>query len=205
MVQNHDDELYNRFGRERISDRQVDELIGIARGLCADNVLNEAEVEFLEKWLAANVGITGHPVVATLYERVRDILADDVVDQHERADLLDTLSAFSDITFELGEVMKPGSLPLCSPAPDLSFAGKNYCFTGTFNFGGRRDCHAAVELRGAAAGSLTRRTDYLVIGAYATESWKHSSFGRKIEQACEMRDSGIPISILSEDHWFSHL
>lgn len=205
MVQQRDEELYNFFGRERISERQIDELIGIARGLCADKVLNDPEVEFLEKWLAASVGITGHPIVATLYQRVRDILADRVVDQDERADLFDTLNAFSDTTFELGEVMKPGSLPLCSPPPELSFVGKCYCFTGTFSFGGRTQCHEAVEERGAAAGSLTRKTDYVVIGAYATESWKHSSFGNKIEKACEMRDAGVPISIISEDHWVGFL
>ena len=205
MVQHRDEELYNRFGHERISQRQVDELIGIARGLCADSQLNDSEVEFLEKWLAANVGITGHPVVATLYRRVSDIMADGVVDQDERLDLFSTLNAFSDTTFELGEVMKPGTLPLCSPPPLLSFVGKSYCFTGTFSFGGRNQCHEAVELRGATAGSLTRKTDFLVIGDYATESWKHSSFGHKIEKACDMRDSGIPISIVSEQHWASFL
>ena len=205
MVQHRDEELYNCFGHERISARQIDELIGIARGLCADNVLNNSEVEFLEKWLAANVGITGHPVVATLYRRIGDILADGVVDQDERLELFGTLNAFSDTTFELGEVMKPGTLPLCSPPPALSFAGKSYCFTGTFSFGGRRQCHQAVEERGATAGNLTRKTDYLIIGAYATDSWKHSSFGHKIEKACEMRDTGVPIAIVSEDHWVRFL
>lgn len=205
MVQHRDEELYNRFGHERISERQIDELIGIARGLCADNLLNDTEVEFLERWLAANVGITGHPIVATLYRRVAEILADGVVDQDERLDLFATLSAFSDTTFELGEVMKPGTLPLCSPPPSLSFVGKSYCFTGTFSFGGRTQCHEAVEVRGATAGSLTRKTDFLVIGAYATDSWKHSSFGHKIEKACNMRDSGVPISIISEEHWASFL
>lgn len=203
MVQHRDEELYNSFGHERISARQIDELIGVARGLCADNLLNDTEVEFLEKWLAANIGITGHPVVATLYRRVGDILADGVVDRDERLDLFATLNAFSDTTFELGEVMKPGSLPLCSPPPLLSFIGKSYCFTGTFSFGGRNQCHEAVEVRGATAGSLTRKTDFLVIGAYATDSWKHSSFGNKIEKACEIRDSGVPISIISEEHWTS--
>lgn len=205
MVEHRDEELFNRFGQERISDRQIDELIGIARGLCADHLLNDAEVEFLEKWLAANVEITGHPIVATLYGRVGDILVDGLVDQDERVDLFETLNAFSDTTFELGEVMKPASLPFCAPPPQLSFVGKHFCFTGTFNFGGRNQCHEEVEQRGAIAGSLTRRTDYLVIGAYATESWKHSSFGNKIEKACAMRDSGVPISIISEDHWVSYI
>ena len=197
--------LYNRFGRERISSRQVDELIGLARGVCADGFLNQAEVEFLAKWLAANLGVTDNPLTAALYRRVADILKDGVADSEERQELLDTLQAFSDTTFEPGEVLKSTTLPLCSPAPVLEFGGKSYCFTGTFKFGQRRKCEEAVEALGATAGSLTRKTDYLVIGYYATESWKHSNAGLKIMKACEMRDSGIPVSIVSEDHWVCHI
>lgn len=81
----------------------------------------------------------------------------------------------------------------------------NYCFTGTFNYGQRKHCEQAVKERGASAGSLTQKTNVLVIGVYATESWKHSSFGAKILKACDFRDSGLPISIVSEEHWTRHL
>ncbi len=55
MTQDYKEALYNQFGRERISVRQVDELVGLARGVCADGLLNHAEVEFLQKWLATNL------------------------------------------------------------------------------------------------------------------------------------------------------
>lgn len=201
MSSDHKEALYNQFGRDRISSRQVDELIGLARGVCADGQLNQAEVEFFEKWLIANLGVTDNPVTATLYRRVAEILQDGVADSDECRELLDTLQSFADTSFELGEVLKSTELPLCDPPPTLTFEGKAYCFTGTFKFGQRRDCHAAVEALGATAGSLTRKTDYLVIGHYATESWKHSNCGHKIMKATEMRDRGHPISIVSEDHW----
>lgn len=47
--------------------------------------------------------------------------------------------------------------------------------------------------------------DVLTIGAYATESWKHSSFGNKIMKAVEYRDMGVPLSIVSEMHWKAYL
>ena len=200
-----DEEFYNRVGHKRIEDRQVDELVGLARGLIADGTLNSKEVEFLEKWLAANVGIAGHPFITNLYGRVRDILADQVVDAEECCDLLETLESLSSTNFELGEVMKSTTLPLCDPAPSLQFEGYRYCFTGTFNYGGRSHCEAEVTSRGGIAGSLTKQTNVLVIGNYATESWKHSSFGNKIMKAVEMRDVGVPISIVSETHWVGHL
>lgn len=199
-----DDQLLNRLSGARLQSRQIDELIGLARGLTADGILNEAEVRCLETWLAVNLSISHQPLIALLYERVRAVLADGVADQEECEDLLATLTTFTGDA-DLGEAQKATTLPLCQPAPLLTFDGKHYCFTGTFSYGQRRHCEQAVAERGAIGGSLTKKTDVLVVGAYATESWKHSSFGNKILKAAEMRAEGLPISIVSEQHWVAHL
>lgn len=194
------------FGSDRIQSRQIDELIGLARGLTADGVINQAEIEFLEKWLAANAAVVNQPVIQTLYRRIREILSDGHADEEERNELFRTLSLFSNSDFELGETLKATSLPLCTPAPELHFEGHTYCFTGTFNFGQRKYCEQAVIDRGAnTVKSPTKSTNVLVIGVYATDSWKHSSFGNKIIKACEYRDQGYPLAIVSEEHWVTHL
>jgi len=200
-----DEPTLNRVNSDRLQSRQIDELIGLARGLIADGTIVPAEVEFLERWLLTNMSISQQPLISTLYDRVRAILADGVVDQDECQDLFAALSAFTAGDVELGEASKACSLPVCDPAPELTFSGMAYCFTGTFKFGQRKHCEQAVGLRGGSGGSLTKKTNYLVIGAYATESWKHSSFGNKILKAVEMRSSGLPISIVAEEHWAGHL
>lgn len=200
-----DEQTLNRVNSDRLETRQVDELIGLARGLIADGAINPAEVEFLEKWLVANISISQQPLIATLYDRVAAILADGIADPDECNDLFVALKAFTAGDTELGEATKATSLPLCQPPPRLSFAGMAYCFTGTFNFGQRKHCEEAVAERGGSAGSLTKGTNFLVIGAYATESWKHSSFGNKILKAVDMRNAGVPISIIAEEHWVNHL
>jgi len=202
-----DDLFLNQVGgdRIRISSRQIDELIGIARGLVADDRINQAEIEFLQKWLAVNVEISSQPLIRVLYNRVNQVLADGIADDEEKAELLDTLNRFSNRDFELGEPLKATTLPLCTPAPSLGFAGLRYTFTGTFNYGQRKHCEAVVIERGATAGGIAQKTNVLVIGVYATESWKHSSFGNKILQAVEWREQGFPISIVSEEHWVAHL
>lgn len=200
-----DEQHLNRLNNDRLQSRQVDELIGLARGLIADGNINNAEVEFLHSWLLNNLTISHQPLIATLYERVREILKDGVVDPDECADLFAALTRFTAGDAEVGEATKATTLPLCNPAPTLSYAGKRYCFTGTFSFGQRKHCEQAVESRGGSAGSLTRQTDFLVIGAYATDSWKHSSFGHKILKAVEVRAAGGPIAIVSEEHWTKSL
>jgi hypothetical protein len=58
-----DNEFYNLVGSDRINSRQIDELVGIARGLLADGKLVQDEVEFLQKWLAANLSICDQPLI----------------------------------------------------------------------------------------------------------------------------------------------
>ena len=67
-----DDALLNRLGGPRISDRQIDELIGLAKGIAADDTIHQSEVEFLQKWLVANLDITQNPVIRVLYARKHD-------------------------------------------------------------------------------------------------------------------------------------
>lgn len=200
-----EDALLNQLGDDRISARQIDELVGLARGVAADGDINHAEVEFLQKWLAANIAVSQQPLIRTLYQRINEVLADGVLDAEEKTSLLETLNSFSSRDFELGEVLKSSTLPLCDPAPTLAFVGRSYCFTGTFIYGQRKACERAVAERGGLSGPLSRKTEVLVIGAYATESWKHSTFGNKILQASEWRDEGRPIAIVSEQHWTQHL
>ena len=196
-----DEARAGKFLKQRMGERQIHELIGIARGLLADGQLSDGEIEFLHRWLAASDGARANPLVAQLVGRLDAALVDGIIDDDERADLFSTMQALTANDFELGETLKATTLPLCDPAPDLDFAGSRLCFTGTFTFGTRKECEAAALALGAICGSLTQKTQYLVIGEYATESWKHSSFGNKIVQAAEWRASGIPISIVSEQHW----
>lgn len=98
-----DNSLLNQLGDDRITARQIDELVGLARGVAADGDINQAEVEFLQKWLAANVVVSQQPLIRTLYKRINEVLADGVVDEEERASLLETLNSFSSRDFELGE------------------------------------------------------------------------------------------------------
>jgi NAD-dependent DNA ligase len=197
--------LHRLFNRARMDDRLVNELIGLAHGIIADGAVNQAEAEYLFKWIVANAEQADNPVLKLLYDRVEKVLADGVLDPDEATDLLEALTRFCAGDFEIGETLKSTSLPLCEPAPALSFGGSTFCFTGTFAFGSRKDCEKAVIDLGGIPGSLTRTTRYLVIGAYATESWAHSSFGRKIEKAVDMRASGVPIAIIGENHWVEHL
>ena len=195
---------YLKFNHRSVSDRQVDTLIGLCKGIVADGVVNQQEAEFLQNWLAANeIAVMSNPVTCTLLDRVDAMLADGVLDREEAEELLAALHSFSGEPPEVGEFIKTTGLPVDHPEPRVGFSDSTFCFSGTFAYGTRRECEALVtSLGGVNQKTVTRSLDYLVLGAYVTPSWAHESFGRKIEKAVSYRDDrGDPLVIVSESHW----
>lgn len=195
-------DIFTRFNRKALQDRQVDTLIGLAKGMSADGEVNQAEAEFLMSWLVQNRDVSESPIIKNLLQKVAAMLEDGVLDEEESMELIGILRRIAGEPSEIGELAKTSSLPLDDPAPTMTFDGKKILFTGTCAYGTRRQCHGATEgLGGVIASSVTKDLDYLVLGSYVTDSWAHESFGRKIEKAAQYRDSGLPLRIVSEEHW----
>lgn len=197
-------DLFTRFNRKAIDERKIDTLIGLSKGILADGSVDQSEAEFLHGWLIQNQQTTDNPVILNLLDRVSAMLEDGVLDREEAQELLAALQQISGEPSEFGELAKTGSLPLDRPAPPIVFEGSTFLFTGTCAFGTRKECHAATEkLGGVNTKGVTKTLDYLVLGTYVTDSWAHETFGRKIEKAMEYRDAGVPLAIVSEEHWAS--
>lgn len=197
-------DIFVRFNRKAIDDRHIDTLIGLSKGLLADGRIDPSEAQALHQWLTQARASSRHPVILNLLSRVDEMLADGMLDQDESSELLATLRQVAGEPSEFGEVAKSASLPLCRPKPELAFSGRTFLFTGTCAFGTRAQCQDATErLGGINAKSVTKTLNYLVLGSYVTDSWAHETFGRKIEKAMEYRSNGMPLAIVSEEHWAS--
>lgn len=195
-------DIFVKCNRNSIDDRKIDTLIGLSKGITADGVVNELEAKALYAWLVQSKNCSDHPIITNLLLRVEDMLSDGKLDEHESLELLSVLKAISAEQSEVGELAKSTTLPLCLPIPAIEFSDRSFLFTGTFAFGNRALCKEATQsVGGRFAKSVTQKLDYLVIGTYVTDSWKHESFGNKIMNAVEYRDNGVPLSIVSEKHW----
>jgi len=209
MSTNSDGQPVNKsFNHSRVSDRKIDELIGICKGVLCDGVVTQSEAEFLQSWLERNKSVADTWPANILYSRIHAMLEDNILDEDEEKELLETLL---DIT---GGALSPGdheeietlstALPLCRPAPDLEFAGKSYCLTGKFASGSRAQVEAIIKGLGATTSKNPIKTvDYLVVGVVGSSDWIHSTHGRKIERAVELKEEGLPISIVAEEHLVS--
>ena len=122
--------ILNLYSRARLDDRAINELLGLAKGIVADGVVNQKEAEFLQKWLVANTAVKDNPVIATLFKRINEMLEDNNLDDEEAQELFDTLHKFGGGDFELGEIQKATRLHFDDPPPSIDFQGRRFCFTG---------------------------------------------------------------------------
>ncbi|HTB85207.1 MAG TPA: hypothetical protein VK742_16295 [Candidatus Sulfotelmatobacter sp.] len=93
---------------------------------------------------------------------------------------------------------------LDSPAPEIIFQGRSFCFTGVFDFadGDRNKCEAETKLRGGFCYERPNQAlNYLVVGNYAEPSWGHGAYGRKIMAVLGFKSVGKKCHIISEELW----
>lgn len=183
--------------------RSIDQLIGICSGIAADGVVNDQEIAFLSTWLSENGVVCTEFPGKEIAARISEVMADGVITDEERDELLGVLQQISGNRFiETGSAQPDGAAIPADIDPNIVFSGKHFCFTGKFAFGIRRRCEEAViKLGGHADGDVTRALDYLVLGIEVSEDWKHQTYGRKIERALKLREEGFPLVIVREFDW----
>lgn len=190
----------------RVADRLIDELIGISRGVIADGVVDEKEAIFLGRWIEQHREIADRWPVNVLYVRLTEMLRDGILSEDEQQELLGTLRDLTGDSTLLSEPNQSTSLPVDRPPPEIVFGGKTFCLTGRFVFGSMLDCEEAIfEMGGTVVASPGQETDYLVIGEGSSPDWIHTTFGRSIEKAVELKSAGAPICIVTEEHWVDSL
>ena len=195
-------DIFTKFNRKSIDDRQIDTLIGLSKGLTADGAISQGEAEFLLTWLIQNRAASQNPVIGNLLTKVSAMLEDGVLDPDEAEELLGVLHAFTGEKAQIGELAKPTTLPVNQPTQPIVFPSRSFVLTGTFAFGTRKQCQEAVEsLGGINAAGINKSLHYLVIGSYVTDSWIHETYGRKIEKAVQYQKQGVPLVIVTEEHW----
>lgn len=195
--------LNKALNRELRVRRDIDELLGICKGLAADGRVNIDEARFLEGWLSLNKETAEQWPAKVLTERLRNILRDDCLDRDEERELLRLLiEVTGGDARRLTAASLSSNLPLNIPLPSVTVESMRFCFTGKFLYGSRDACHQAVIERGGVADeTITKQLNFLVIGIIGSRDWLHSAYGTKIRKAVDYRESGLPLAIISEEHF----
>ena len=191
----------------RLEVRDLCEMIGMVKGVLADGVVNDQEAEALRVWTMAHPDVSAAWPGSVLSERLWRIFEDGNVSEAERADLK---SLLEDLVGGVDGIIcgatAPTDLPLDDPPPEVEVTDQVFVLTGCFAFGPRAACKEALRrIGGWTEPNVTQRTDFLVIGTFASRGWKASSIGNKILKAADYREKHGRPKIIGEDHWAAHV
>lgn len=186
--------------------RDISELIGVCKGVLADGTVNLQEAIFVLQWLESHDECLTTWPASELHSTLDSFLEDGILSPQEESQLLETLVGITGTAVTLKQPEKPAApantsstLPLFEPPEGIIFTDRNFVLTGTFEMGTRPSCERLIiEKGGKTQKAPTKSTHYLVVGNIGSKDWAHSSFGRKIQKAAEMRRSGVEIYIISE-------
>jgi hypothetical protein len=186
------------FNASRRADRDLSELLGLAKGVMLDGVVTENEAIQLRTWIANHPDVVETWPGDILSKRLEKIFADGKATPEECADLAKLLGQL--VGGEAGIMVGKNAsttLPIDQPPPKITLRGKTFVLTGTFALGPRSACEKLIEsFGGQSEGNVTGRTDFLVVGTFASRDWAHTSYGRKIELAIEKKKTGQKIASL---------
>jgi hypothetical protein len=195
-----EDEYYDHVTSE------MQRLQGMLAGILADGLINEKELQALDKWVEDRSYLKRCWPYDKLQSIIAHVMRDGRIDAQEHEALLQFFGEFvSDGTRKAVGVLEQGVTVsgVCTMSPSIEFRESRFCFTGTSERGSR-DYVASVV---AALGGMFHRclrgdTDYLIVGGEGNPSWTFSCYGRKVEEAIERSRNGQQIAIVHEyDFW----
>ena len=185
--------------------KAIDQLSGICSGMLADGIVGDAEAKFFADYVRKFAAYEPVWPFTDILARVKRIFTDGHCNDDEREELKTVMEALcGHVEQAKPEETYSATLPLDSPLPNpILFPERNFVVTGRFAYGTRRKVSDVISALGGIPtdSAPTRQTHYLVIGLFASRDWANTNYGRKIERAVELRDSGSGISIVSEEHW----
>jgi NAD-dependent DNA ligase len=186
--------------------QSLGELLGVARGLMADEELSDSEIHFLHDWLEDRYAMTSSFPGNVIHGRIKEVLEDGVITEEERSHLVETLNMLiEDRLDDLAEQVDLTELWF-DEVGLIDFNKKNFCLTGNFVYGPKEVCQTAIEKRGGVVTSLVGDdSEFLVVGGLGVDEWRSGGLGTKIESAMRLRAGRKSLKIIPEDSWVANL
>jgi len=186
--------------------KSLNELLGLARGLMADDKLSDSEILFLHEWLEDRYSITSSFPGNVIQARLQEVLEDGIITEEERVYLVDTLNTLIEGRLEdLADEVDLTELWFDEPGI-IDFHSTRFCLTGNFVYGPRDVCRTAIESRGGTVmPTITNEPEVLIVGGLGVDEWRTGSLGAKIEAALRMKKQGVPVKIIAEEAWVDQL
>lgn len=183
----------------------LQQLQGIFHGILSDGELNDSEIFKLHQWLSENEHLNSYYPYDEIRSLVLSIVSDKKIDEEERIILMAFIKQFvilnnSDIRKSIDCITKDVNISgICAVDPEIIFENKTFCVTGILSRGTRLELQNAIKNKGGIpTNSISKKTDYLIIGDTSNACWTYACYGRKVEKALDLRKLGHTAVLVHE-------
>lgn len=186
-------------------------LSGMIHGIMADGELSDKEIQAIKTWIDDNEFLAGTYPFDEINSLLTSVLVDKKISEDERNTLLAFFSNIIEFKNSLNlteqnfvDLRKEYSVDgICSLCPEIKIEGRTFCFTGESVHGTRKEIYETItQLGGICRNSVSKKTDYLIVGNCGNPCWAYACYGRKIEEAMTLRKEGGHVVIVNEtDFW----
>ncbi len=168
-------------------------LLGYLEGIIADNQIDQNEIEALQLWLYDNIHLKQYYPFNRIFPIINHVLDDKKLTQDEQMELMIIFKKLINPITEIKENL-------------IRFEDKKFCLTGEFQYGAKSKVNEYIESKkGICVKSVTRKTDFLIVGGEGSKDWSYGNYGVKVKKAIEMINKGHHIKIFCENDLFSNL
>jgi NAD-dependent DNA ligase len=202
------DRFYNRVTSS------LQELEGILHGLLADNILTDTEIEKLSEWMDDHDFLKGTYPYDEVYSLLVSVKQDGVISPDEKnmliaffANFIDTKLSYNINEDEMKSLKEKYSIEgICAVSPEITLENKTFSFTGASHRANRNEIAEIITNKGGIFNNnVTKKTDYLIVGAAGNPCWAFACYGRKIEKAIKLRKEGLKLIIVHENDFWDEL
>lgn len=196
-------EVNNYYYNAVTTDLQT--LQGLCHGILSDGTISDKEIFDLSDWLAENEHLNTYYPYDEIRSLISSIVSDNKIDEEEKLVLkayftqfvkLEDTDVQKQIEDETSDITIAG---LCTSEPNVTFFEKTFCITGVLKRGDRETLQNDIrKLGGVPTESITKKTDYLIVGDNGNPAWAFSCYGRKVEKALSLRKEGHTITLIHE-------
>ena len=186
-------------------------LSGMVHGIMADGEISDSEVQALQAWINANDFLAGTYPFDEINSLLSCVMADKVIDADERdslmaffSNLIEFKNSFNLVERDFADLREKYSVGgICASCPEIEIKDRIFCFTGESYRGTRQEISETItRLGGICRNNVSSKTDYLIVGNAGNPCWAYACYGRKIEEAVNLRKTGAHVVIVNEtDFW----
>ena len=153
--------------------------------MVVDGRVTIEETMMLLNWLLDNETYLPKTTFNCLTTTLNEVVHDGEISQHEEQELIRMCNRLLD--------------PSESSHSSVACEGKTFCLTGDFDYGDKGEVGESIESRGGVIlGNVTKKCDYVVLGARGSDRWSYGNYGSKVKKALELQDGGHHIQIVKE-------